>query len=503
MSGEPSPDRVAPEAKTGLDPWVEGELPPPPEPTGLAWLGVVGPGVIVLGASIGSGEFLLGPAAFVKYGLSLLWVTGLAAFLQTVFNTELMRYTLATGEPIFSGFMRTRPGARFWGFVYSLLYVLQVGWPGWAGAAAGAVFFLFAGRVAATGDEHAVYLIGVGTFAACVAILAVGRRIERTLEILNWILVAMILGGFVGLAVALVAPQTWLAAIAGFIGFAPATGRFQLIPADADFFLIGAFAAYSGAGGMINLTLSNWARDKGYGMAAGAGYIPAATAGRHVHLTHTGFRFEPDAAALERWRGWWRVVRADQWGVYFIGAIVGMALPGMIYVTFLPAGSDIRGLGIAAALADALRERAAPWIGIFVALLGVWVLFKTQLDILDGVTRALTDILWTGSRRLRRNPNADVRAVYYGVLLALSLWGVVALRLTQPIVLLQIGANMAGIVFIVTSIHLLRVNTTLLPPELRPPTWRRLVLIGVAVFYGSFVSLWLASLVGRSGTALG
>jgi hypothetical protein len=51
----------------------------------------------VLGASIGDGEFLLGPAAFVHYGLSLLWVTGVAVFLQTVFNTELMRYTLFYG----------------------------------------------------------------------------------------------------------------------------------------------------------------------------------------------------------------------------------------------------------------------------------------------------------------------------------------------------------------------------------------------------------------------
>ena len=49
-----------------------------PRPRGLEWLRVVGPGVIVLGASIGSGEFLLGPAVFVRHGLSLLWVTAIA-----------------------------------------------------------------------------------------------------------------------------------------------------------------------------------------------------------------------------------------------------------------------------------------------------------------------------------------------------------------------------------------------------------------------------------------
>ena len=65
----------------------------------------------MLGASIGGGEFLLGPAVFVRHGLALLWVTGIAVWLQTVFNTELMRYTLATGEPVFTGFMRTRPSS--------------------------------------------------------------------------------------------------------------------------------------------------------------------------------------------------------------------------------------------------------------------------------------------------------------------------------------------------------------------------------------------------------
>jgi hypothetical protein len=97
------------EARSGLEPWKRAELPTPPQPRGLGWLAVVGPGVIVLGGSIRSGEFLLGPAVFVRYGLSVLWVTTVAVVLPTIFNTEVMRYTLATGEPAFTGFMRTRP----------------------------------------------------------------------------------------------------------------------------------------------------------------------------------------------------------------------------------------------------------------------------------------------------------------------------------------------------------------------------------------------------------
>ena len=63
----------------------------------MGLLGIIGPGAIILGTSIGSGEWLFGPAAFVKYGMSLLWVTTVAVILQTIFNTELMRYTLYTG----------------------------------------------------------------------------------------------------------------------------------------------------------------------------------------------------------------------------------------------------------------------------------------------------------------------------------------------------------------------------------------------------------------------
>ena len=489
MTSEP-----AREAQSGLDPWTVAELPAPPNPKGLAWIGTVGPGVIVLGASIGSGEFLLGPAAFVRYGLTLLWVTLIAAFLQTVLNTELMRWTMATGEPVFTGFMRTRPRATFWAWVYGILYFLQVGWPGWAGAAAGAIYFLAAKRLAGPDEANLVYLIGVGTFLACVAVLLVGRRIERTLEVLNWILVVCIIGGFLLLALLLVGPATWLDAVAGFIGFSPATGRFSFLPQGADFFLIGAFAAYSGAGGVINLTLSNWARDKGYGMGQAAGYIPAAVGGKRVHLAHNGFTFRPTPEALERWRGWWRIVRVDQWGIYFIGALLGMGLPALLYVTFIPAGSDIRGLGIAAALADAVLERGGPLLAGGVALLGAWVLFKTQLDILEGTVRVLTDIIWTGNRRVRAAQDADVRVIYYAVLTGVVVWGILALRLTQPIVLLQLGANMAGIVFIISSLHLLYINTTLLPPELRPPLWRRAALVATSVFYGVFVTLWLVNL---------
>jgi hypothetical protein len=181
--------------------------------------------------------------------------------------------------------------------------------------------------------------------------------------------------------------------------------------------------------------------------------------------------------------------------VFFTGALLGMTLPALLYVTFLPAGRDIRGLGIGAALASAMGSAAGPFAAATVAFMGAWILFKTQLDIVEGMARAITDILWTGSRRIRAWRGGDVRVIYYSVLAAVVGWGVAALSLARPIALLQFGANIAGVVFVIASLHLLYVNTRLLPPPLRPPLWRRVALVAMAMFYGMFSVMWLRSLL--------
>jgi hypothetical protein len=480
------------ESRSGLPPWNRGELPAPPSTEGLRLLAVVGPGAIALGAALGSGEWLIGPAAFVRYGLVLLWVTVVGALLQTLLNTEVVRYTLYTGEPAFTGFMRTKPGVHFWAWVYAFLFFFQSGWPGWAGASAGAVFYLGTGRMAGPGDANTVYILGIAAFALCTLILVFGgRRIERTLEILNWVLVSVIFVCLFALCLAFAPAERFAAALAGLFAYDLPSGEFRLIPAGADFFLIGAFAAYSGAGGLINVTISNWCRDKGYGMGQIVGFIPAAVGGKKVSLAHTGTVFEVNETSLPRWRGWWRIVKIDQWGIFFSGAIIGMVLPGILYTSALPASTDVRGLAVAASLARALGERGGRGVAILIALISVWILFKAQLDIMEGLVRAVTDFLWSGSDRIRRWCGGDVRTVYYSVLATVVAWGLLALSLTQPIILLQLGANIAGVALVVASLHILRVNTTLLPPELRPPLWRRVGLVAMALFYGTFVWLWL------------
>jgi hypothetical protein len=301
--------------------------------------------------------------------------------------------------------------------------------------------------------------------------------------------VTFILATLLVLCLIFAAPQNWLGAALGFVGYDLSVRRFSLIPEGADWFLLSAFAAYSGAGGMINLTLSNWARDKGFGMGQVVGFIPSAVGGQTVKLAHTGSVFRPTPENLKRWRDWWRIVAVDQWGVFFIGALLGMALPAILYAAIFGTRQELRDSNIAAALANAMAARGAAF-PLVLALMSVWVLFKTQLDIMEGTVRAMTDLLWSGSSRLRAWRGGDVRVIYYAVLSAVVVWGLLALSL-PPIGLLQLGANVAGLNLVVGSLHLLRINTTLLPPELRPPLWRRVALLSTAIFYGFFVYLWL------------
>ncbi|MEW5958724.1 MAG: hypothetical protein AB1801_13410, partial [Chloroflexota bacterium] len=56
---------------------------------------VLGPSMIALGVSIGSGEWLLGPLGFGKFGfLGLGFLVTISAILQTFYNVENARYTM-------------------------------------------------------------------------------------------------------------------------------------------------------------------------------------------------------------------------------------------------------------------------------------------------------------------------------------------------------------------------------------------------------------------------
>jgi hypothetical protein len=474
-----------PPASGSLPPFRTAPLSEPPPYRFSNVLRIIGPGAILLGLSIGSGEWLLGPATTVRWGLALLWVTTVSVLFQVVLNTEMARYTLYTGEPLVTGFMRTAPG-RAWGWVYSVLYFLQVGWPGWAATAGGALAFIYLGRLPAPEEAGVVKLFGYLTLFGSAAILLLGRKIERTLEYVNWFWIAWILVFLLFLDLFVVPPSRWVEGITGFF-------RFGTIPQGADWFLLAAFAGYSGAGGMLNVSITNWLRDKGFGMGGQVGYIPALVGGKRVTVSHEGVVFDTkDPRNMARWRTWWRYLAADQYWLWMGGAFLGMLLTTILATTVIEPGTDIRGLGVGARIADGVSTiTGSGALRVLTAITGFWILFSTQVGIMDGFIRNITDTLWTGSAAVRRWRGGDVRAVYYTTGAVLLAWGCIAINLAQPIILIQLGAAMASLIFVFVAIHTFFLNRKVLPAELRPPLWREVMLWGSAVFFGIFAGLWL------------
>jgi hypothetical protein len=70
----------------GLPAWSTADLPAPPPFTARNVLRVIGPGAILLATAIGGGEWLVGPAAAVKYGATIMGIATIAIVLQLVFN---------------------------------------------------------------------------------------------------------------------------------------------------------------------------------------------------------------------------------------------------------------------------------------------------------------------------------------------------------------------------------------------------------------------------------
>jgi len=450
----------------------------------------------LLGTSIGSGEWLIGPAVTAKYGGALLWVATASIMLQVIMNMEFVRYTMYTGEPIFTGFMRTNPGRQFWGPVYAVLAFLQLGWPGWALSAATAIAAAFLGRLPGDADRQLVVFWGFLTFFATLAIVAFGSKIETTMEWAEWLMVALILIFLIFVGVFFVAPQTWGQVFQGFVSFGA-------LPEGADWLLLGGFAAYAGAGGVINAAISNWFRDKGFGMGSAVGFIPALIGGRQIHLTHTGKVFPVTPENKRRWNEWWRYAGVDQYWVWVVGCFLGMGLPALITVQFIPPGTDITGFAVAAYQAEYLSQQLGQIMWFLTLLTGFWILFSTQLGITDAFVRLVTDITWTTSGRLRDAAGGDVRKVYYGVMLVFTLWGCIAITLTQPLILILLGANMAGFNFIVLGLHTVYVNRKFVPRELRPALWREITMLLASLFFLFFVSVTVIDQLSKNPSVLG
>src|ERR687889_2755172 len=113
---------------------------------------IMGPAMIALGLSIGSGEWLLGPQAIGSLGWTGVgFIITISIVLQAFYNMEIGRYVLATGEVPSLGFGRVPPGAYVGTILAVALFYLAFLTGGWAAGAGDGLYTLITGDV--PGDE--------------------------------------------------------------------------------------------------------------------------------------------------------------------------------------------------------------------------------------------------------------------------------------------------------------------------------------------------------------
>jgi hypothetical protein len=501
--------------QSGLPAWSVADLPEPQPLRWRNWTRFIGPGIVMMGIQIGGGEWLFGPEVTARYGGGLMWIATIAIVLQVFYNIECGRYALYCGEPIMTGFMRTRPGPRFW---IGFLMVLNLGAliPALSTHGATLIASLYLDRPPTAEDSYLVNVLAYVCLIGVALPVLIGGKVYNMLQAVMTVKVFAVLSFCFGIGLLFVGPAGWANVFSGFLKFGhiPVTdseGQEHLVNAFAYYFdhgewpvlalgniaVIGAFAGYAGGGGLGNSTYSNYVRDKGWGMGAKVGAIASAVGGRDITLSHVGSAFPLTSENLRRWRGWWRYILTDQVLVWAPGCFMGMALPALLSLQFAQYSDMYQhsdNWSQAVITADGLRNApqfapaVAKGLWVLTVLVGLTVMLPSQMSIVEDFSRRWTDIFWSGSRLVREKMHTgQVRHLYYGILFTYVAWSFVCAWLFNsygtPKLAGIVVANLNNVAIGWTAFHLLWVNSTLIPPPLRPRWYQRVGVFACGVFY--------------------
>jgi hypothetical protein len=457
-----------------LAPLRLGELPAPP----TQWRRIIGPGIVASGVALGSGEFILFPYIATQIGLAFLWAAMLGILLQFFLNMEIERYTLATGETVLTGFSRL---GRHWGLAFVVMTALVTLWPGWATSSATMITYLVGG------DAR---WIAIGILVAVGLILTLSPVVYRTLERATSIKAAAIVLLIVGASLFAIPAGTWTEA-PGLI-VQPAWPAAELGWA----LLLGAIA-FAGSGGGANLCQSNWIRDKGFGMGAHAARIESPLFGAPVAAPGTGWRFEPDDAAMARWRAWWRFANIEQLSTFVAITLATILFTSLLAHALLGGRDDLpRDISFLALEGQLLAEGVGDWFGRFFLIVGAFALFMTAVGAVDVTGRLAADVVRTSYSKGRSE--SVIYAVIVWLIVALGI-AIVLSGTAQPLVLLVISGSIAGFMMFLYSGLLIMLNRRLLDPPLRPGAGRIAALVAAMLFFGTISGATLLHYAGALG----
>jgi hypothetical protein len=491
--------------------WNVGELPDAPL---FKWTQIykfLGPGLLMGGAAIGGGEWLQGPLTTARYGGGLFWLCSLSILGQVLYNIEISRYTLYSGEPIFTGKFRTLPGPMFWVFLYLALDFGAI-FP-YLAASAAVPLAMMLGIVKNVEDipAHATLLkvFGISIFLLSFIPLIFGGKIYNSLKAVMTFKLVTIMGFLLVLAIGYSHKETWIEIFSGFFKFGTVpVGKTELdnvfvalwqgrsFP-SIDLTMMGtlsALVAISGQGGLSNTPISNYTRDQGWGMGAHVGAIPSLVGGHDIQLSHVGTVFQVTEESLPRWKRWYKHLMRDQLCVWMPACFLGLALPSMLSVEFLARPTVLEGdtakWAASVMTAGAVGETVGGTLGdvfrFMTLFCGFLVLSTCMASTIDGFVRRWVDVFWTASKKMHELGPSKIRHLYFGVLVGYGVLGMSMLALMpEPDNLIKVAGIIYNFALGFSCWHVAVLNTILLPKQCRPHILIKIGLSLVGAFFTS------------------
>ncbi len=387
---------------TSFDPYAlpASEIQEPPVSLWAA-LRKIGPGIILAGTIVGSGELLLTTSLGAQHGFMLLWLILFSCVIKVFVQTELGRYAISSGKPTL-GAINELPGLRvgahwltWWWLIMMLSTMFQLGaMTGTIGQAMNLTFpFLSKGlaggldsvlpSLAASIRERPEYPWAVLTCLTTIALL--WRGDYRRIEIVT---TALVVG---------VTLLTVTAALAlPFTKYPPQwndVGQGLLFGLPADFAVAFGVFGITGVGAAELFYYPYWCLEKGYARYAGK-------------------RDESEAWA-RRARGWVRVMHLDAWVSMIVFTVSTIAFYFMGAAVLHPQGLKPEKKDMIETLSRMFIDTFGGWTQLVFLIGAAAVLFKTLYLSSAGNGRLVADFLGLAHFAKYREPKDRARMIHW------------------------------------------------------------------------------------------
>jgi hypothetical protein len=457
---------------------------------------LIGPSVIALGMGLGSGEFLLWPNLITVNGYSIWWLFWVGVITQFIALVEIERWTIATGESIFGGMARV---GKLWPWFFLVATIAGFFWPGWASQSGGFTADIIE---EATGQRLEWQPVALAMMLVIWIGLAISKIVYNALERFQ---IGLVLLFFPLLAITLllvgVLPADVLALAKGAVSLGSAP---QELTTGRQFPTLLLAVAYAGSGGTLLLAQSLWLRDKGFGMASFQGRI-AGIRGTNEEVSETGYVFDATASplSLARFRGWMRVSQQELLITFVFLIILSVVITSLVVTATLGTGNS----HLAGNFSEMVRLQGAElnrvagkWLQIVFLLGGAFVLFSTQLGIVDTVTRISGSIFYERYGRYTRFWTLKRTFLFFLTAFVLASMAIIVASWVggetvdglQPNWLVLIAGPFTIASMYVFTLVIGYMNVRRLPPEIGTPPIRRIGMIWAALLWGWFTAEYLS-----------